>query len=76
MSERGANEVWVERVSPGHCYVRQDKVLAVVQFPHDSEEAEAVRAAFEQLFASRAKGADSLNLQAKSSYEQQNEKEK
>ena len=60
MSEHAPTEVWLDRVSAGHCYVRlgQEKNLATVLFPHDSEEAEAVRAAFEQLFGSRANGVD------------------
>ncbi len=58
MSERAPNEVWIERVSKGHCYVRKGDgpVEATVLYPHDSEEAEVVRKALEDFFGSRAKG--------------------
>ena len=54
--EPNEQEVWIERVSSGHCYIRlgESKNLATVLFPSDSEEAEVVRGAFERLFASRA----------------------
>ncbi len=62
MADRAPNEVWIERVSKGHCYVRKGNgpVEAAVLYPHDSEEAETVRQAFEQLFASRANGDELL----------------
>ena len=56
MADRSPTEVWIDRVSSGHCYIRlgNEKNLATVLFAAESEEAEAVRAAFERLFASRA----------------------
>ncbi len=58
MAERAPNEVWIDPVGKTHAYIRigpKDN-LATVNFPGDSQEAEAVRLAFERLFATRANG--------------------
>ena len=62
-------EVWIERVSPHHCYLRLGPtVLVVVQFPKDSPFALAMKDAaqrfFDQEVAPSANRSDSLQMQS------------
>ncbi len=56
MADRAPNEVWIQYVSKNSCYVRigEKDNLATVNFNGGSFEAEIVRKAFDELFASRA----------------------
>ncbi len=57
MADRSPTEVWIQPVSKTSCYVRigEKNNLATVNFNGGSFEAEIVRKAFEELFATRAK---------------------
>ena len=60
MSERAPAEVWIDAVSQKHCYIRLGKraCIATVNYPADSQEAEAVRSALEKVCGASAKGVD------------------